>query len=81
MSLQPDLRKRIVKVLSTLDDQGSLGPRLTGDAARLWKRIAKFVAMNLIGPPVEEDCAGTGVLCAAASAAAGKGRDRRAAGV
>jgi hypothetical protein len=55
MSLQPDLRKRLEKVLSTLDDQGSLGPRLTGDAARLWKRIAKFISMNLIGPHAEED--------------------------
>jgi hypothetical protein len=55
MSLQPDLRKRLEKVLSTLDDQGALGPRLTGDAARLWKRAAKFIAMNLIGPEVDVD--------------------------
>jgi hypothetical protein len=55
MSLQPDLRKRLEKVLSTLDDQGALGPRLTGDAARLWKRAAKFVSMNLIGADADLD--------------------------
>jgi hypothetical protein len=55
MSLQPDLRKRLEKVLSTLDDQGALGPRLTGDAARLTKRAGKFISMNLIGPEVDGD--------------------------
>jgi hypothetical protein len=55
MSLQPDLRKRLEKVLSTLDDQGAIGPRLTGDAARLWKRAAKFISMNLIGPDPDLD--------------------------
>jgi hypothetical protein len=55
MSLQPDLRKRLEKVLSTLDDQGMLGPRLSGDAARLWKRAAKFISMNLIGAGPDTD--------------------------
>lgn len=55
MSLQPDLRKRLEKVLSTLDDQGSLGPRLRGDAARLWRRISKWLSINLIGPGAEVD--------------------------
>lgn len=55
MSLQPDLRKRLEKVLSTVDDQGSLGPRLKGDAARLWQRTGKFISMNLIGQQVDAD--------------------------
>jgi hypothetical protein len=55
MSLQPDLRKRIERLLSNVDDQGSLGPRLKGDAARLWGRAQKFIAMNLIGPQVDAD--------------------------
>jgi hypothetical protein len=55
MSLEPGLRKRLEKVLSTLDDQGSLGPRLTGDAARLWQRVRKFISMNLISPEVDTD--------------------------
>ncbi|HEX4056495.1 MAG TPA: hypothetical protein VHX86_19715 [Tepidisphaeraceae bacterium] len=55
MSLQPDLRKRLEKVLSTVDDQGSLGSRLKGDAARLWQRTSKFISMNLIGQQVDAD--------------------------
>jgi hypothetical protein len=55
MSLEPGLRKRLEKVLSTLDDQGSLGPRLTGDAARLWQRVRKFISMNLISPEIDGD--------------------------
>ena len=55
MSLQPILRKRLEQVLSTVDDHGSLGPRLKGDAARLWKRLNKFNSMNLIGPHVDGD--------------------------
>ncbi len=55
MPLQPDLRKRLEKVLSTLDDQGTLGPRLRGDAARLWRRISKWLSMNLISSGAEID--------------------------
>jgi hypothetical protein len=55
MSLQPVLRKRLEQVLSTVDDHGSLGPRLKGDAARLWGRINKFISMNLINPQVDRD--------------------------
>jgi len=55
MSLEPGLRKRLEKVLSTLDDQGLLGPRLTGDAARLWGRVSKFISMNLISPEIDLD--------------------------
>jgi hypothetical protein len=55
MSLEPGLRKRFEEVLSTLDDQGSLGPRLKGDAARLWKRVTKFISMNLISPEIDLD--------------------------
>jgi len=55
MSLEPTLLKRLEKVLSTLDDHGTLGPRLSGDAARLWKRVGKFIAMNLISPGVDGD--------------------------
>jgi hypothetical protein len=55
MSLDPDLRKRLENVLRTLDDHGSLGPRLSGDAARLWGRVCKFVSMNLISPDVDSE--------------------------
>ena len=55
MKLQPHLRSKLEKLLSTVDDQGSLGPRLKGDAARLWERVRKFAAMNLIGPEFDSD--------------------------
>lgn len=55
MSLPADVRKRMEKVLSTVDDQGLLGPRLKGDAARLWNRIQKYTSMNLIGPEVDAE--------------------------
>lgn len=55
MALQPDLRKRLEKVLSTVDGQGLLGPRLKGDAARLWQRTGKMIAMKLIGQQVDAD--------------------------
>jgi len=55
MSLQPNLRRRLDVVLRTVDDQGLLGPRLKGDAQRLWDRIRKFASMNLIGPEYDVD--------------------------
>jgi hypothetical protein len=55
MPLEPNLRDRINRVLSTVDDQGSLGPRLKGDAARLWNRIRKMASMNLIGSDMDYD--------------------------
>jgi hypothetical protein len=55
MSLHNDLKTRLNRVLSTVDDDGLLGPRLTGDAIRLWDRIRKFASMNLIGPQVDSD--------------------------
>jgi hypothetical protein len=55
MSLQPDLRKRLEKVLGTVDDQGLPGSRLKDDAARLWRRTRRFISMNLIGAQVDAD--------------------------
>src|SRR5277367_1195591 len=55
MSLDASLRKRLERVLSTLEDQGALGPRLTGDARRLWERLGHFIHMDLVGPEVDVD--------------------------
>jgi hypothetical protein len=55
MPLQPNLRHRLEQVLSTLDDEGALGPRLTGDAERLWRRVQKFIAMGLLGAEVDSE--------------------------
>jgi hypothetical protein len=72
MSLQPILRKRLEQVLSTVDDHGSLGPRLKGDAARLWARLNKFLSMNLIGPSA--DAEGLELACYALQLPARQGR-------
>ncbi len=55
MSLQPSVRKKLERVLSTVEDHGSLGPRLMGDALRLWDRLRKFASMNLVGPGIDTD--------------------------
>ena len=55
MSLQTNLRRRLERVLSTVDEQESLGPRLAGDAARLFKRVLKFQQMNLVAPELDLD--------------------------
>ncbi|MGD0464981.1 MAG: hypothetical protein ABSB74_21055 [Tepidisphaeraceae bacterium] len=72
MSLQPVLRKRLEQVLSTVDDHGSLGPRLKGDVARLWGRLNKLISMNLIGPHVDVD--GLELACYALQLPARQGR-------
>jgi hypothetical protein len=55
MSLSSNIRRRLEQVLSTLDDDGTLGPRLRQDAVRLWHRAQRFVAMNLIGPDADAE--------------------------
>ncbi|HTW95355.1 MAG TPA: hypothetical protein VMD30_11205 [Tepidisphaeraceae bacterium] len=55
MSLDAKLRNQLQRVLSTLDDQGALGPRLAGDARRLWDRLGHFIAMDLVGPDVDAE--------------------------
>lgn len=55
MPLDENLRRRIEGVLHTLDDQGTLGPRLADDAARLLKRLRRFIAMDLVGPDLDMD--------------------------
>jgi len=55
MSLSSNIRRRLEQVLSTLDDDGTLGPRLRQDAVRLWNRAQRFVAMDLIGPDADRE--------------------------
>jgi hypothetical protein len=63
MSLKSNLRQRLERVLSSVDDQESLGPRLAGDAARLWARIQKFQTMNLVGPDLDLDLDALELAC------------------
>jgi hypothetical protein len=55
MSLQANLRTRLEFVLSTVDDEGLRGPRLKADALRLWNRLQRFAAMNLIAPEMDKE--------------------------
>jgi hypothetical protein len=55
MSLSSNIKRRLEQVLSTVDDDGTLGPRLRQDAVRLWHRAQKFLAMNLIGPDADRE--------------------------
>lgn len=55
MSLHASLRARLDFVLSTVDDEGLTGPRLKADAQRLWHRVQRFAAMNLIAPDMDTE--------------------------
>jgi hypothetical protein len=48
MPLDSKLRRRLQQTLGVVDDHETEGPRLEDDAARLWKRCQKFIAINLI---------------------------------
>jgi hypothetical protein len=55
MPLEPKLKHRIERVLSTVDDHGSLGKRLSADALRLWRRLGRFQQMGLVAPETDLD--------------------------
>jgi hypothetical protein len=55
MPLEPKLKHRIERVLSTVDDHGSLGKRLSADALRLWRRLGRFQQMGLVAPETNLD--------------------------
>ena len=48
MPLDARLRQRLEEALGVVDDHGTAGPRLLEDAVRLWRRVEKLVAMNLV---------------------------------
>lgn len=48
MPLDPMLRQRLDQALAVVDDHGTAGPRLVDDAVRLWRRVERLVAMNLV---------------------------------
>jgi len=51
MSLDAKVRKLLTHALETVDERGLKGPRLIDDAQRLWHRIQRFVAMDLVAEP------------------------------
>jgi hypothetical protein len=48
MSVDAKLREYVEQALGVVDDQGTHGPRLLDDAARLWARVERFIAMHLV---------------------------------
>ena len=48
MPLDAKLRQRLEQALGVVDDHGTVGPRLIDDAARLWRRVERFLEMNLV---------------------------------
>lgn len=55
MALDANLRGRLEQALSTVDEHGTTGPRLVDDAVRLWRRIGRFIAMNLVAEGLDLD--------------------------
>jgi hypothetical protein len=48
MPLDAKLRQRLEQALGVVDDHGTVGPRLNDDAVRLWRRVERFLDMNLV---------------------------------
>jgi len=48
MPLDARLRQRLEEALGVVDDHGTVGPRLVDDADRLWRRVGRFIDMNLV---------------------------------
>ena len=46
--LDAKLRQRMQKLLAVVDDHDTSGSRLADDAARLWRRVKRFIAQGLI---------------------------------
>jgi hypothetical protein len=55
MPLDAKLRRRLQQTLGVVDDHDTKGPRLLDDAARLWNRCQRFLAMNLAGAEPDLD--------------------------
>lgn len=53
MPLDGKLRRRLELALAVVDEHGTVGPRLTDDAARLFRRIERFAAMNLFAGGID----------------------------
>jgi hypothetical protein len=55
MSVDAKLREYVEQALSVVDDQGTHGPRLLDDAARLWRRIEQFLSMHLVHEGIDHE--------------------------
>jgi hypothetical protein len=55
MSLDVTLRTRMERALAAVDENDTPGPRLIDDAVRLWQRLARFVAMDLVAEGIDHE--------------------------
>ena len=55
MSVDAKLREYVEQALNVVDDQGTVGPRLLDDAARLWRRIERFIEMRLVHESLDRE--------------------------
>jgi hypothetical protein len=55
MALSPKLLQRLESVLAVVDEHDTRGSRLLTDAARLWGRLRRLLAMRLIPGEIETD--------------------------
>ena len=51
MSLEAKVQKQLAQALESVDEQSTRGPRLVDDARRLWQRLSRLVAMDLVAEP------------------------------
>jgi hypothetical protein len=55
MALEGNVIQVLERALSTVDDQGTRGPRLLDDARRLWARVQSLLALNLLPEGADRD--------------------------
>jgi hypothetical protein len=48
MPLETKVRQSLEEALAVVDDHGTAGPRLLDDTAQLWRRVRRFIRMNLV---------------------------------
>jgi hypothetical protein len=53
MALDGKLKETLEQTLASIDEHGLEGPRLVDDAVRLWRRISRFIGMNLVSEGVD----------------------------
>lgn len=55
MPLDDRTRERLERALRSVDEHGTLGPRLLDDARRLWRRVERFLGMGLVVEVLDAD--------------------------
>lgn len=55
VQLDGKLRQRLERALNTVDDQGTVGPRLLENARRLWARLVHFQSAGLVPGGLDQE--------------------------